>query len=85
MILDFWLRFCWRGGSSRYFCFRLPLDVAGGVPFAEFGGVGLAMALALATSRLVHVLVTCHVFELGLITTGRAGGFPGGNRPFCAG
>jgi hypothetical protein len=56
----------------------LALDVAGGVPFAQLGDVGLAMALALATSRFAQVLVTYHwsqvtVLELGFLTTGRAG------------
>jgi hypothetical protein len=57
-------------GSRGVFVFFLALDLAGGVPFAHLGGVGLSMALALATSRLAQVLVTCHlsqviVFELG--------------------
>jgi hypothetical protein len=83
------LRF-WRGRSFGLFLFRLPLDVAGGVPFARLGGAGPAIALALATSRLAHLLVTCHwsqvtVFELGLLDHRKSGGDSRGNRPFVLG
>jgi hypothetical protein len=66
-----------RLGSRRFLCFRLALDVAGGVPFGHLGGVGFAMALAFAISRLAQVLVTCHwsshYFEFGVLTTGERG------------
>jgi hypothetical protein len=56
----------------------MTMDVSSVDSLSSADDYGFAIALALATNRLAQVLVTCHwsqvtVFELGLLTTGRAG------------